>query len=243
VIGAEFADQRWRELLTLVERHLPIARRRFSSGDRVQVADSAFKCLHIVNLGACKTVNLAADGNEQVVGLHFKGDWIGFDGIATGHCASDAYAMDTGELWSLRYDELLQAAVSVPTLMHAVFTAMSFQMAHDRDRRLTRSLMSADARVADFVRSWADSLAERDLRCDQITLRMTRAEIGSYLGLTLETVSRALTRLARCGLIGLDENRRRNIAIPSVTALVDFVQRTVSPPEAISDAPRRSAAF
>ena len=232
MIAAEVVDHRWRDLLVLVERHLPIARRRLSSGDTVQVAGSAFKCLHIVNMGACKTVNLAADGHEQVVGLHFKGDWIGFDGIANGRCASDAYAMDTGELWSLRYDELLLAAVTTPPLMHAVFTAMSFQLAHDRDRRLTRSLMSADARVADFVRSWAESLADRDLRCDQITLRMTRAEIGSYLGLTLETVSRALSRLSRCGLIGLDENRRRNIAIPSVTALVDFIQRTVNPPEA-----------
>jgi CRP/FNR family transcriptional regulator, anaerobic regulatory protein len=226
---ADTVDPSWRDLLVLVERHMPITRRRLGTGDRVQAAGAGFHTLNIVNLGACKTVNLAGDGREQVVGLHFKGDWIGFDGIATGRCVSDAYAMDTSEVWSLRYDTLLETASKVPCLMHAVFTAMSFQLAHDRDRRLTMSLMSADARVADFVRSWADSLAERDLRCDQITLRMTRAEIGSYLGLTLETVSRALSRLSRCGLIGLDENRRRNIAIPSVNALVEFIARTVNP--------------
>ena len=204
---------------------MPTTRRSFLPGDRIQVAHSALNWLHIVNLGSCKTATLSADGNEQVVGLHFKGDWIGFDGIATGFCISDAYAMDTGELWSLRYDLLLEAAARQPALMQGVFAVMSHQLTQDRHRTRSRSLMPADARVADFVRSWADSLAERNLRCDEITLRMSRAEIGSYLGLTLETVSRALTRLARCGLIGLDETRRRNITIPSAKALVDFVRQ------------------
>ena len=70
--------------------------------------------------------------------------------------------------------------------------------------------------MADFLRYWAESLARRGMRTDQITLRMTRAEIGNYLGMTLETVSRALSRLARCKLIHFAEKGRRDIRIPQV---------------------------
>lgn len=220
---------RWRESLGLVERHLSFARRMVHAGEAVQVAGRAFTCLHIVHSGAFKTVNLAADGREQVVGLHFKGDWIGFDGIASGRSACDAVAMDTGEVWSLRYVALLTAAASTPELMHAVCTAMSCQLARDREWRLAQSTLSADGRVADFLRSWAESLAERDLRTDHFTLGMSRAEIGNHLGLTVETVSRAFSRLARCGLIRFDEKGRRTIAVPSIEALVEFVQCTVNP--------------
>jgi CRP/FNR family transcriptional regulator len=89
--------------------------------------------------------------------------------------------------------------------------------------------LPADARVAEFLRYWADSLARCGLRTDQIMLRMTRAEIGNYLGMTLETVSRALSRLARCNLIRFAEKGRREISIPDVDGLADFVQATLVP--------------
>ena len=63
----------------------------------------------MLNSGFFKIVNLSADGREQVVGLHFKGDWLGFDGIASGRYGCDAVAMDTGEVWAIRYDALLAA--------------------------------------------------------------------------------------------------------------------------------------
>ena len=223
------SDPRWRESLALVERHVPVLRRTVHAGDALQMAGREFSCLHIVNSGAVKTVNLAADGREQVVGLHFKGDWIGFDGIARGRTACDAVAMDTGEVWSLRYSALLEAAARVPALLLTVCASMSGQLARERDERVALSTLPADARVANFLRVWADSLAERGLRTDQITLGMTRAEIGKHLGMTLETVSRAFGRLARGGLIRFDEKGRRQIGVPSIAALVDYVQHTVSP--------------
>jgi CRP/FNR family transcriptional regulator len=222
--GIDVPNQRWRESLALIEQHLPFMRRTVHEGEAVQKAGHAFTSLHIVHSGAFKTVNLAADGREQVVGLHFKGDWIGFDCIASGRCACDAVAMETGEAWSLRYVALLKAAASVPALMHAVCTAMSLQLARDREWRLALSTLSADARVADFLRAWAESLAERGLRIDQITLGLSRAEIGKHLGLTLETVSRAFSRMAQGGLIRFDGKGRRTIAVPSVAALAEFVR-------------------
>jgi CRP/FNR family transcriptional regulator, anaerobic regulatory protein len=83
--------------------------------------------------------------------------------------------------------------------------------------------------VADFLKNWAERLSERDLRTDQITLRMTRAEIGNTLGMTLETVSRALCRMARAGVISFQEKGRRDISIPSIDALGDFIQAALGP--------------
>ena len=87
--------------------------------------------------------------------------------------------------------------------------------------------LPADARVADFLRNWADTLEERGLRTDCITLRMTRAEIGNFLGMKFETVSRALSRLARDKVIGFSEKGRRDVEIPDVAALSAFIDRSL----------------
>jgi CRP/FNR family transcriptional regulator len=106
---------------------------------------------------------------------------------------------------------------------------MSREIGRDRDSLMSVCTLPADARVAEFLRSWADALAKSGLRSDQITLRMTRAEIGNYLGMTLETVSRALSRLARDEVIEFAEKGRRDIRIPDVDALSEFVQRCLAP--------------
>jgi CRP/FNR family transcriptional regulator len=198
------------------------------AGDVIYRAGERFVNLCILNSGFVKIVNLAADGREQVVGLKFRGDWLGFDGIADGAYSCDAVAMDTGEVWVIRYDALIEACPGHPALLTLLHEAMSREIARDRDSLMSMCTLPADARVAEFLRHWADSLARRGLRTDQITLRMTRAEIGNYLGMTLETVSRALSRMARGDVIRFTEKGRRDIHIPQVEALTRFM-RTAMP--------------
>jgi len=225
----EAPTRRWRESLNLIERHMPFLRRSLHAGDGVQTAGDAFDCLHLVYFGAIKTMVLAADGYQQVAGLHLKGDWVGLDGIATGYSACDGYAMDTSEVWTVRYDELLRIGEHVPELVHVLHTAMGNQMARDREWRFAQARLPADARLADFLRSWAQALALRDMRTDDITLRLTRAEIGNYLGMRLETVSRSFSRLVEVGLLAFDDKRRRHVAIPDINALVAYVQSRIHP--------------
>ncbi len=223
----------WRaELVDLVESRVPFSKSRVHAGDRVQSAGGRFACLRVVRLGACKSVNLSAEGRERVVALHFKGDWIGFDNIAKTCSTSEVYAMDTSEIWSVCYETLMLATASSPALARGLYLAMSCELAQVNERQLALGGLGADARVADFLRSLAEAQAARHLRSDQINLRMSRAEIGSYLGLTLETVSRALSRLARSGLIGVERNRQRHIGVPSVVALVEFIQMAMHQREA-----------
>jgi CRP/FNR family transcriptional regulator len=227
------AAQHIADVLRLVNDKLQPQRRLLHTGEVVYQAGERFANLYILNAGFCKIVTASPDGREQVAGLKFRGDWLGFDGIAGGHYACDAVAIDTGEVWTLRYDSLLAACAEHPSLLTVLHEAMSREIARDRDSRMSLCTLPADARVAEFLRYWAHSLAARGLRTDQITLRMSRAEIGNYLGMTLETVSRALSRLARDRLIGFAEKGRRDLQIPDVDALGVFVERAAAPSRAL----------
>ncbi len=225
----QLASRNTADALKLLADKLAPQRRLVHAGDVIYQAGERFNNLYVMNSGFFKIVTLSPDGREQVVGLKFRGDWLGFDGIAQGIYSCDAVAMDTGDVWVIGYDALLAACVSCPTLLTILHEAMSREIGRDRDSLMSVCTLPADARVAEFLRYWADSLAQRGLRCDQITLRMTRAEIGNYLGMTLETVSRALSKLARDKVIDFAEKGRRDVRIPNVEALSAFIQRCLSP--------------
>jgi len=218
------------DTLRRLQEALAPPRRLVHAGDVLYQAGDRFRNLYVLNSGLFKIVNLAPDGREQVVGIKFRGDWLGFDGIAEGRYGCDAVAMDTGEVWTIGYEALLAACAARPTLLVKLHEAMSREIAHDRGSLLSMCTLPADARVADFLRSWIDSLASRGLRTDQISLRMTRAEIGNHLGMTLETVSRALSRLARDKVIEFAGKGRREVHIADPERLSAFVQGSLAPP-------------
>lgn len=209
--------------LHLLAEVLAPQRRIVRTGDVVYRAGDRFSNLYVLSSGAFKIVNLSTDGREQVVALKFGGDWLGFDGIADGCYTCDAVAMDFGEVWVVPYQALLACCASTPALLRLLHESMSRDITKERDSLMSVCTLNAEARVADFLRYWADALSRRGMRTDQITLRMTRAEMGNYLGMTLETVSRSLSRLARERLIEFPEKGRREIRIPCVSALQEFV--------------------
>ena len=213
------------QTLELLTSTLVPQRRLVHAGDRIYHVGLPFESLYILNSGFVKIVNLSADGREQVVGLKFRGDWMGFDGIAEGRHGCDAVAMDTGEVWAIGYDALLAACAAAPALLKLLHEAMSREIAHDRDSLMSVCTLPAEARVADFLLQWGASMALRGQRTDAIALRMTRAEIGNYLGMALETVSRALSRLAREKIIDFVEKGRRDVRIADPQALTQFLQR------------------
>jgi CRP/FNR family transcriptional regulator, anaerobic regulatory protein len=213
------ASQRIGRMLQRLSEGLAPKRSLVHAGDTVYSAGTPFIHVYVVNSGTFKVVNASADGRCQVVDLQFRGDWLGFDGIADGRYASDAVATDTGEVWALRYDELLQACMDDAEMLLDLHRDMSRAITRGRGALLSRGTLRANARVADFLCDWAAALAGRGQRTDQIRLRMTRAEIGNYLGMTLESVSRALSYLVCIGVIRFTERGRRDIEIPDLQAL------------------------
>ena len=215
-------------MLETLSGALEISRRVVHAGELLYRAGDPFRHLHVLNSGFVKVVKPSADGREQLVGLRFRGDWMGFDGIARGLYGCDGVAMDTGEVWSLRYDALMAACAVNPALMASLHEAMSREISRDRESLMSVCTLPADARVADFLRGWAESAGRRGLRTDEITIRLSRAEIGNYLGLTLESVSRAFSKLAKSQVIGFTGTGRRDVRIPDIQGLVNFVQRSLS---------------
>ena len=177
------------DMLALLNDTLSTQQRVVHTGDVAYRGGERFEFLYILNSGVFKIVNQSSDGREQVVGFKFRGNWLGFDGIARGRFAHDAVAMDTGEVWVSSYAALRAACVDQPLLLTALHESMSREIAPDRNSLMSVCTLPSDARVADFLCCSAASLADRGLRTDQFTLRMARAEIGNHLGMMLETVS------------------------------------------------------
>lgn len=216
------------ELFTTLQALVPVQRRTLHADESLHQAGERFERLHLVHSGFVKVLSCAADGRHQITALLMKGDWLGFDGIAGGCYTSDAVAMDTSEVWSMRYESLIEAGRCCPALLQALHAAISGALARERESLMAVCTLPADARVAEFLHGFARSLSRRGLRTDQITLRMTRAEIGSHLGLRLESVSRAFTRLARENVIEVDERSRREVGIPNLDGLSRFVQHALT---------------
>jgi CRP/FNR family transcriptional regulator len=211
------------DTLKLLQERLAPRRRVVHAGDVVYSAGERFAHLCILNAGFFKMINMSADGREQVVSLKFRGDWLGFDGIAGGAYSCDAVAMDTGEIWMIRYDELLAACRDCPQLLTLLHEAMSRQIDRDRESMMSLCTLPADARVAEFLRRWADVArpqrpalgpdhAAHDARRDR---QLPRHDARDGEPRPLEAGPRRGHLLRREG--------RRDIRIPDVAALSTFV--------------------
>jgi CRP/FNR family transcriptional regulator len=211
-------------LADLLLQWVPVRRHVAREGGSIFRPHNRFTEVHLIRSGVFKLAMVTWDGREKVLALRFSGEWLGFDGIAEGQHVCDASVVERGEVWSVRYDDLLHACVEHSALAVAMHRAMSDEMAGDRDAMKCLGTLSADARVANFLHSWVEALRRRGSRTDHITLHLTRSEIGNYLGLTLESVSRAFTRLAREDVIRFSEPTHREVEIRDPAALSRLVQ-------------------
>jgi diguanylate cyclase (GGDEF)-like protein/PAS domain S-box-containing protein len=223
--GPPIRALRAEDVLRTLERGVPVHRRTLRAGQKVFRAGDRFCDIHVIRCGVCKLIKTTSDGGGQLVSLAFKGDWMGFDGIDSGLYGCDAEAVDAGEVWAVRYEALLQAGARTPALFALLHAAMSREIVRERDATLLHAAWSADAKVANFLHHLADSLARSGLGTDPIRLPVSRAEIGSHLGLTHESVTRAISRMVREDVIRFGDGGRRELHVPALTALQEFVRR------------------
>ncbi len=164
-------------------------------------AGDPFHSLYAIRIGTLKTTVLAEDGHEQVAGYHMPGDIIGLDGIGTGHHGLEATALEDSEACVLPFDTIEDLARILPRLQHNLHQIMCRQITRDQGVMLLLGSMNAGERLAVFLLNLADRYRCRGYSSTEFVLRMTREEIGSYLGLKLETVSRLFSRFQEEGLI------------------------------------------
>ena len=180
---------------------LVTARKRLRKGDVLFRAGDAFTALYAIRMGSCKTTVLAEDGREQVAGYHMLGDVIGMDGIATGRHGSLAMALEDSEACLLPFKDLEMLSRSVAPLQHNLHRFLSREISRDHSVMLLLGGMRAEERLAAFLLNLSQRYRERGYSSTEFVLRMSREEIGSYLGLKLETVSRLFSRFQQEGLL------------------------------------------
>jgi CRP/FNR family transcriptional regulator len=199
-----------------LRERLPVARRKVSARHYLYRAGQPFAGVFLVHAGFFKTCLVADDGGERVTGFRMRGDLLGVEAIGMTEHVCDVVALDAGEVWELPNPPLLGAAQRYPELQAMLTAALAAEIRHERTWMLALGTLGAEQRVATFLLDLAARYQALGYSASEFVLRMTRAEIGSFLSLQLETVTRAMSHLHALGLI---EVRRREVILRDPQAL------------------------
>lgn len=205
------------QLERLVTARRPVARNTmlFKTGD-------PFEAIYIVRTGFFKTSAVAEDGREQVIGFHMAAEMLGMDGIFSGAHASQAVALEDSQVCVVPYGRLEDLTRDSDRLRRQFHRLMSRELVRDQGVMTMLGAMRAEQRVASFLINLMRRLRARGFSSSSVVLRMTRDEIGSHLGLTLETVSRTFSRMQGDGLL---EVRSREVRVLKPRQLLQLVKR------------------
>lgn len=184
-------------------------RRKLRRGEHLYRAGTPLALLYAIRSGFLKTCVLHDDGREQVAGFHMMGELLGLDAISNGSHMCDAIALEDSEVCEIPFGYLEQLSRELPSLQRELHRIMSREIVRDYGVMLLLGSMKAEERLAAFLLNLSQRFAARGYSATEFNLRMTREEIGSYLGLKLETISRAFSRFQQDGLIDVRHKRIR----------------------------------
>lgn len=184
-------------------------RRKIARGEAIFRSGDRFTAIYAVKLGFFKTEVLSEDGRHQVTSFYMAGEVLGMDGISAEihHC--DAIALEDSEVCLIPFRELEMISVQVPTMQRHLHRVMSREIVRDQGMMMMLGAMRAEERVIAFLLNLSQRYAARGYASTDFNLRMTREEIGSYLGLKLETVSRAFSHLQEEGVLQVEKKHIR----------------------------------
>ena len=163
-----------------------------------------FQSVFAVRSGALKAYKTTDDGREQVTGFYFPGEILGMDGISNNAHASSAKALETAAVCEIPFTSLERLSAMMPNLQRHFFQLMSREITEDQQLITLLSKNSADERVASLMLSISTRNSKRKLSATQFRLPMSRVDIGNYLGLTVETVSRVFSRMQKMEILLVD---------------------------------------
>ena len=199
-------------------------RRTVRRGESLFHAGEAFTALYAVRTGFFKTVVSAADGREQVTGFQMAGELIGLDGISTDHHSCDAIALEDSQVCMIPYSQLETLSREVTLLQHQFHKIMSREIVREHGVMLLLGSMRAEERLAAFLLNLVQRLHARGFSQSELVLRMTREEIGSYLGLKLETVSRTFSKFVEEGIVDVKQRHVRILDTDALRRIVNSQQ-------------------
>lgn len=180
---------------------LVMTSRTVRAGETLYFRGDRFHSLHAVRSGSLKTFITHREGREQITGLRLPGDVLGLDGIASGVQTLSAVALEDSTVCTLPYSGLKALGRESPAMQDRLHQIMGEQINRESTQMMVLCSSSAESRLASFLLDVSERNELRGYSPSEFRLRLTREEMGSYLGITLETVSRSMTRLRKLGLI------------------------------------------
>jgi len=209
-------DQELNTLDEIIERKRPVHK-----GDKIFTDGQEMHALYAIRSGTFKTFTVNEQGEEQITGFHLAGDLLGFDAIADTEHKSFAQALETSMICEIPYNNLDRLSNTMPKLKKQVLRLMSNEIRTDQEMLTLLNRKNAEQRVATFIVSLSDRYHARGLSASEFRLTMTRSDIGNYIGLTVETISRLLNRFHKNGLIKVDG---KLITILEIDELIDCAE-------------------
>ena len=209
------------EDLELIE-NIVYARRRIRRGERLFGAGDEFRCLYAIRSGFFKTSLVESEGLEQVTGFFMAGELMGMEGFGSGRYRDSAIALEDSEICVMPYSLIEQTAHEVTSLQRRLHSVLAREIVRGHGIMLLLGSMNAEERLASFLLNLSRRFQRRGYSGSRFVLRMTREDIGSYLGLKLETVSRLFSAFHRDGLL---EVQNKQVSIVDIKGLERIIAR------------------
>ncbi|NKF29661.1 MULTISPECIES: fumarate/nitrate reduction transcriptional regulator Fnr [unclassified Pseudomonas] len=200
---------------TLIAQRLKVKK-----GAALYRAGDPLRSLYAVRLGSFKTSVLSIDGREQVTGFQIAGEMLGLDAISSDLHTCDAVALEDSEVCPIPFGQLEKLARELPSLQHNLNRILSREIVRDHDMLMMLGNMSSDERLAAFLLNLSQRLNARGYSSRSFVLKMRREEIGSYLGLRLETICRGIAHLRDQGLVQITG---RDVTIENMDGLKQLI--------------------
>ncbi|MGE8176816.1 fumarate/nitrate reduction transcriptional regulator Fnr [Pseudomonas fluorescens] len=208
-------DQEVERLDTLI-----IQRVKVKKGAALYRTGDSLRSLYAVRIGSFKTTVLSLDGREQVTGFQIPGEMLGLDAISEEQHTCNAFALEDSEVCPIHFAQLEKLSRELPTLQHNLNKLLSREIVRDHDMLMLMGKMNSDERLAAFLLNLSQRLSLRGYSSREFVLKMRREEIGSYLGLRLETICRGIAHLRDQALV---EISGRNVTILDMDRLKHLV--------------------
>jgi len=182
-----------------LKRSKPIQRNKtvFEAGDK-------FSSLYTVRSGAVKTFSVDREGDEHVIGFYLPGEMFGLDAINSGHHISSAKALETTAVCEIPFNRLEELSRRIPSMQSHMYRLLSHEISEDQQLQLLLGKKTAEERIGSFLLGLSSRYRQRHLSPTSFRLPMARTDIGNYLGLAVETVSRIFTRLQKSDILKVD---------------------------------------
>lgn len=195
-------------------------RRTVRRGHALYRTDDPFENIYAVRAGSFKSLLFNPDGREQVMSFQIAGELLGLDGLSMQKHACDAIALEDSQVCVIPFHRLEALCHDIPGIQHMVHQFLGEEISRERRLLMVLGNMRAEERLASFILDLSDRLTERGYSSREFHLRVTREEIGNYLGLKMETVSRIFSRFQDAGFIELQQKLIRIVDIDGLRSVL-----------------------